>query len=270
VAVLALVLAGQLHPARRVGQHPAVGHRLVYAIRTVLRISERRSKLLGLDAPARVEVEGIPEQEFAEMACELLELTGIRPLVEAALPALEPAERAAWLRAADGTADDADEDIEGWSNLGPQHELLYATQHPAPDTAPAEDWPAGEPAGADDDQGDDAKEIGIDAEVVEPGNDEAEVIVPMPGGFTSVRRVPAAAVCGRRIDPYDPLAAWRPGQTRHRDRGSRLKASERRTRGSQSTADLARGPITMKIHMPGCAAAALHASGTANCTISLW
>jgi hypothetical protein len=43
----------------------------------VLRISERRSKLLGLDAPARVEVERITEHEFAEMARELLEATGV-------------------------------------------------------------------------------------------------------------------------------------------------------------------------------------------------
>ena len=63
------------------------------------------------------------------MARELLEVTGVRPLVEAALPALEPGERAAWLRAADGTADDADDDgdSEPWSNIGPQHQLLYAT-----------------------------------------------------------------------------------------------------------------------------------------------
>ena len=36
------------------------------------------------------------------------------------------------------------------------------------------------------------------------------------GGFTSVRRVPAAAVWGRSVNPCDPLGSWRPGQTRHR------------------------------------------------------
>ena len=61
---------------------------------------------------------------------------------------------------------------------------------------------------------DDAEEI--EAELVEPEDDEPEVIMPTPGGFTSVRRVPAAQVWGRSGNPYNALAGWHPGQTRHR------------------------------------------------------
>jgi hypothetical protein len=178
--------------------------------------------LFGLDAPQRVEVEGITEQEFAEAARELLEVTGVRPLVEAALPALPPAERAAWVRTVEDTAHADDADAASWSNLDidsePDSELLYATQQPAPgtNTPPGADDPSPvEPTAEGDDVKDDAEEI--EAEVVEPEGDEpAEVIVPTPGGFTSVRQVPAAQVWGRSRNPYDPLASWRPGQTRHR------------------------------------------------------
>jgi hypothetical protein len=98
----------------------------------------------------------------------------------------------------------------------PDSELLDATPLPAPVTAPAENGPAVEPAAVDDDQGGDAQQIEVDAEMVEPGDDQPEVIMPTPGGFTSVRRVPAAQVGGRGVNPYDPLGSWRPGQTRHR------------------------------------------------------
>ena len=86
------------------------------AIRTVLRISERRSKLLGLDSPVRVAVEGISEQQFAARAAELLLITGVRPLVAAALPALPPAERDAWIAAEDAPV--VVDDGGNWSNIG--------------------------------------------------------------------------------------------------------------------------------------------------------
>jgi hypothetical protein len=57
-------------------------------------ISERRSKLLGIDAPVPVAVEGLSEREFAEQAAALLEVTGIRPLAELAAPVLPPQQRA--------------------------------------------------------------------------------------------------------------------------------------------------------------------------------
>jgi hypothetical protein len=167
------------------------------AIRTVLRISERRSKLLGLDAPQRVE--GISEKEFAAQAAELLRITGPGPLRELArMPELpEPV-------AVDCCSD-------GWANIG----TPYETPEPAAGSLhPGADDPSPvEPAAEDDDQ-DAEVVVEVEAELVEDDDacrgcdNEGEVIVlePLP---RSQFRVPARDVWGRSVNPYDPLRGWR-------------------------------------------------------------
>ena len=145
------------------------------AIRTARRLLDSIAKLHGLDAAQRhLVVGGISEQEFAEQARQLLEVTGIKPLVEAALPALEPAERAAWF-AAEADDDDTD-DGEVWSNLGVGTEPLY-TPDTSPHPAASEPLRALPPAPDDDDEllaaiddaEDDIPEETVVAELVEDG-----------------------------------------------------------------------------------------------------
>ncbi|GJO51402.1 hypothetical protein NJB1604_39400 [Mycobacterium marinum] len=172
------------------------------AIRTVLRISERRSKLLGLDAPVTLAVEGITEAEFARAAAELLAVTGDAPLRE--LAKLPPAP-------GEPVQDGYDPD---WSNIGVDDAAMAAADS-VPDE-PADSAPD-EPAAAavvveraDDLDGDDGTE---EAEVV-----VAELVPLSPGR----RRIPAREIIdengvpfsrgaiARRLGGYDPLRGWAP------------------------------------------------------------
>lgn len=213
------------------------------AVRTVLRISERRSKLLGLDAPVQVAVEGIGEQEFAERYAELLRVAGGPPrsMVEAALPALEPAERDAWISETHPAP--LDDGLDGWSNIGgPEYARYtpspYPSPHPEADSPPGGDSAPFRAAEDDAEHQDDEHQGDQDAApapvVVERGDDddapEAEVIaevIPLPPGQ---RSIPASEVLdangvplarggfARRLGGYgyggrggyDPLAGWRP------------------------------------------------------------
>ena len=179
------------------------------AIRTVLRISERRSKLFGLDAP--IMVGGLSEAEFGRMAAELLEVTGPKPLYAlAGLPA--PPEPVL----------DTYDDEMPWSNLGGP-EPLYAAPAPVSGTLPYPGgegaYPGGEGAAADESEAvspvEDDESEEILAEIVDD-----DVIEPLP---PAQRRLPASEVLNadgvpisrtgiaRRLSGYDPLAAWRPG-----------------------------------------------------------
>ncbi|MBI2692773.1 hypothetical protein [Mycobacterium nebraskense] len=58
------------------------------------------------------------------------------------------------------------------------------------------------------------KVVEVEAELAEAeaccSDDEPEVAVPTAHGYTSMRRVPTAAVWGRSINPYAALRGWRP------------------------------------------------------------
>jgi hypothetical protein len=172
------------------------------AIREVIRISERRSKLLGLDAPVRVDVaEGISEAEFAEQAAALLRITGDAPLRE--LAKLPPAP---------GEPHVVDCYSDGWANIGP---CVDDTPTAATGFVPAE--PEAELCNAlhscEDDEPGQHEEV--QAELVEANGIEV-VVPPLP---PSQRRIAAdqvlgsagvptrASLSGRRSgERYDPLA----------------------------------------------------------------
>lgn len=198
------------------------------AVREVVRIMERRARLFGADAPLGIAVEGIDADTFAARAAELLKVTGIRPLVEAALPALPPAERAAWLATVDARTDDDDDGTE-WSNLGTGGPVYgpVAVYGLADDTSPhpdgserAQDDSAPRrvlralPAGDDEDQ-DDAEPVEV-VEVI------AELVeepcgCARPSGQRAIAAseildadgVPIARSARWRRYGYDPLRGWR-------------------------------------------------------------
>ncbi len=78
----------------------------VGAVKAVLAVMERRSRLFGLDTPQRLAV-GISESEFGRRAAELLKITGPGPLLKLARSAPLEAEVVQL-----GAGED------GWSNIG--------------------------------------------------------------------------------------------------------------------------------------------------------